>query len=684
MSGSFVQCKGKEYPVPVIFGVDLSESFNLSHILPFSNYRPYLLFIGEKYAESYPKDPGCFENEVQIGNKVSVFYPLEISHRSKYNALMKIDELRNKYIEFFTGKNHKQISGKSLIPENDPTVLFTTAGMHPLVPYLLGEEHPAGNRLVSFQKCIRTGDIDAVGDSSHLTFFEMLGNWSLGDYFKEEAITMSYEFLTSREWLGFSPDQLSVTVFKGDDSVPADSESAEIWRSLGIPDDRIYFLPREDNWWGPAGKTGPCGPDTEMFIDTGKEPCGSDCRPGCSCGKYFEIWNDVFMEYEKKEDGSYLPLKRKNVDTGMGIERTAAMLQGKSSVYDTEYFAELIKGIEKISGSRYGADNNLDTSIRIITDHVRTSVFILGDERGLKPSNLGQGYILRRLIRRAVRHGRKLGIEGFFLKHLAEIVIAQYKEVYPELRKNREFILSELDMEEERFSQTLKKGEKEFSKMLPNLLKSKNPVIPGRIAFKLYDTYGFPYELTEELAAENGLGMDKAGFEKAFAKHQELSKQGAEKTFKGGLADHSEATTALHTATHLLHKALRTVLGDHVQQKGSNITVDRLRFDFTHPEKMTPEQIKAVEDLVNEQIKADLPVTMEVMGLEEAKNAGALAFFGDKYDEKVKVYSIGDFSKEVCGGPHVERTGIMGHFRIKKEQSSSAGVRRIRAVLEHS
>ncbi len=596
---------------------------------------------------------------------------------------MTLEELRKKYIDFFVQKNHKQINGKSLIPENDPTVLFTTAGMHPLVPYLLGEEHPSGKRLVDFQKCIRTGDIDAVGDSSHLTFFEMLGNWSLGDYFKDEAIRMSYEFLTSEEWLGFSPDKLSVTVFQGDEEVPADTESAAVWRSLGIPDERIHFLPRSDNWWGPAGATGPCGPDTEMFIDTGKDPCGDTCRPGCSCGKYFEIWNDVFMEYEKKKDGTYVPLERKCVDTGMGIERTAAMLQGKSSVYETEYFAELIGKIETISGKSY-ADPESRTSIRIITDHIRTSVFILGDERGVRPSNLGQGYILRRLIRRALRHGRKLNIEGSFLPRLAEIVIAQYENTYAELKENKGFVLHELSAEEEKFSDTLKKGEKEFEKMLPNLLKSKNPVIPGRTAFKLYDTYGFPFELTEELALENGLGVDREGFEKAFAKHQELSRKGADKVFKGGLADDSEATTALHTATHLLHKALRTVLGNHVQQKGSNITASRLRFDFTHSEKMTPDQIQKVEDIVNEQIEADLPVTMEIMTLEDAKAAGALAFFGDKYGEQVKVYSIGDFSKEVCGGPHVARTGTMGHFRIKKEQSSSAGVRRIRAVLEHS
>ncbi len=597
---------------------------------------------------------------------------------------MTVEELRTKYIKFFVMKNHKQINGKSLIPENDPTVLFTTAGMHPLVPYILGEEHPSGKRLVDFQKCIRTGDIDDVGDASHLTFFEMLGNWSLGDYFKKEAITMSYEFLTSKEWLDFSPDKLSVTVFKGDAEVPADNESAEIWRSLGIPENRLYFLPRKDNWWGPAGATGPCGPDTEMFIDTGKEACGPDCHPGCSCGKYFEIWNDVFMEYEKKEDGSYVPLSRKCVDTGMGIERTAAMLQGKESVYETEYFSEVIHHIEALSPFNYGTDEPIGSSFRIITDHIRTAVFILGDESGVKPSNLGQGYILRRLIRRAIRHGRKLQVEGSFLPVLAEIVVGQYKNSYGDLEEKRTFIVNELKAEEEKFSVTLKKGEKEFEKMLPNFMRSKKPIIPGRVAFKLYDTYGFPFELTEELAGENNIRVDREGFDKAFTKHQELSKKGAEKIFKGGLADHSEETTALHTATHLLHKALRTVLGDHVRQKGSNITIERLRFDFTHPEKMTPAQIQEVEDLVNAQIKADLPVTMEIMSLEEAKLNGALAFFGDKYGEKIKVYSIGNFSKEVCGGPHVEHTGVMGHFKIKKEQSSSSGVRRIRAVLEHS
>lgn len=595
---------------------------------------------------------------------------------------MTAEELRRKYIDFFTQQGHAHISGKSLIPENDPTVLFTTAGMHPLVPYLLGQDHPAGDRLVNYQKCIRTGDIDEVGDSSHLTFFEMLGNWSLGDYFKEGAIKMSYEFLTSPEWLGISPDKLSVTCFEGDEDVPKDEESARVWRSLGIPDERIYFLPREDNWWGPAGETGPCGPDSEMFIDTGKEACGPDCRPGCNCGKYFEVWNDVFMQYNKKNDGTFDSLARKCVDTGMGIERTAAILQGKASVYDIEIFTPIIEGIEMISGHTYHQDADQDASIRIIADHIKTSVFILGDEQSIKPSNLGQGYILRRLIRRAVRHGRKLGVERHFLSELARIVLEIYGEVYPILERNRDTILKELDAEEERFFATLKKGEHEFEKMLPGLLKNPKKIIPGRIAFKLYDTYGFPIEITEELASEHGLTVDREEFTKAFEKHQELSKKGAEKTFKGGLADQSERTTSLHTATHLLHKALRMVLGDHVQQKGSNITPERLRFDFVHPEKMTPEQLKQVEDIVNDVIQRDLPVTMQIMELEEARNDGALAFFESKYGEQVKVYSVGDFSKEVCGGPHVEHTGELGTFRITKEQSSSAGVRRIRAVLE--
>ena len=599
--------------------------------------------------------------------------------------MITINELRSKYIEFFKSKGHVEISGKSLIPENDPTVLFTTAGMHPLVPYLLGEPHPAGKRLTDYQKCIRTGDIDAVGDTSHLTFFEMLGNWSLGDYFKKDAISWSFEFLTSPKYLGIPVEKLSVTVFAGDETIPRDEESAAIWKSLGLPEDHIYFLPKEDNWWGPAGETGPCGPDTEMFVDTGKEACGPECRPGCHCGKYFEIWNDVFMQYNKNSAGKYEPLAAPCVDTGMGIERTVAMLQGKDSVYDTEAFTPILALLGDMSGKQYGAlenDPEVDKSFRIVADHVRAATFILGDPKAVMPSNVGAGYVLRRLIRRAVRHGKKLGIEGVFLAKPAEVVIQNYQGAYPELAENRERILQELTREEEKFLETLQKGEKEFEKMLPNLLKNPQKIMSGRLAFKLYDTYGFPIELTEELAAENGLKVNRPEFDEAYKKHQDLSRAGSEQVFKGGLADHSEISTRYHTATHLLHKALRIVLGDHVAQKGSNITAERVRFDFSHPSPMTREEIARVEQIVNEQIQRDLPVTMEMMPLEDAKNAGAIALFGEKYEPIVKVYTIGDFSKEVCGGPHVTHTGELGKFKIIKEQSSSAGVRRIYAVLE--
>jgi len=591
-------------------------------------------------------------------------------------------ELRRMYIDFFKGKGHAEISGKSLIPENDPTVLFTTAGMHPLVPYILGEPHPAGKRLVDCQKCVRTDDIEEVGDTAHLTFFEMLGNWSLGDYFKDDAIAFSYEFLTSKSWLAFSPDRLSVTVFAGDAEVPPDHEAAGIWKKMGIPDSRIHFLGRKDNWWGPAGQTGPCGPDTEMFIDTLVPPCGPDCKPGCHCGKYIEVWNDVFMQYNKSADGTYPPLAQKTVDTGMGVDRTLAMFQGKKSVFETELFWPVIERLQEISGKRYASDEALDVSFRIIADHLRSSVFIIGDDRGVTPSNLGQGYILRRLIRRAIRHGRKLGMPEAFLGKLAEPVVSIYEDFYPELRQRVSMISDELSQEEGRFSDTLAKGEHEFEKLLPNLQKNPQKIIPGRVAFRLYDTYGFPIEITEELAAEHQMKVDRDGFEEAFKKHQETSKAGAEKTFKGGLADHSEMTTKLHTATHLLHQALRSVLGPHVAQKGSNITVERLRFDFVHPKPMTEDEVKRVQEIVNQQIARDLPVSMEIMTLEQARAGGAIALFGEKYEEKVKVYTIGDFSKEVCGGPHVEHTGVLGKFVIQKEQSSSAGVRRIRAVLE--
>jgi len=596
---------------------------------------------------------------------------------------MTANELRRKYIEFFTSHGHAEISGSSLIPENDPTVLFTTAGMHPLVPYLLGQPHPAGTRLVDYQKCIRTIDIDEVGDYSHLTFFEMLGNWSLGDYFKEEALKLSYEFLTSSKWLGIPPEKLYVTVFSGDDEVPPDEDSAAIWRRLGIPEDRIFRLPRSDNWWGPAGQTGPCGPDSEMFIDTGI-PGTPKSRPGVSDGKYMEVWNDVFMEYNKLADGSFQRMGRKSVDTGMGIERTAAVLQGKPNVYETEVFTPIIANVEELTGARYGSDESVDRSIRIISDHVKAASFIIGDERGVSPSNVGQGYILRRLIRRAVRHGRKLGLDVGFLHRPAETVINMYREAYPTLYEKRDQVLEELHHEEDKFLVTLQKGEHEFQKMLPNLMRNPDRVIPGRVAFKLYDTFGFPIEITEELASEHGLRVDRDGFDTAFKKHQEASKSDTSATFKGGLADHSERTTQLHTATHLLHQALREVLGDHVAQKGSNITPERLRFDFSHPEKLTKEELEEVERIVNEQIERDLPVSWETMKLEEAKDNGAVALFGERYNEVVKVYSIGDYSKEVCGGPHVEHTGQLGRFKIKKEQSSSQGVRRIKAELEHA
>lgn len=591
-------------------------------------------------------------------------------------------ELREKYIAFFKSKNHIEISGKSLIPENDPTVLFTTAGMHPLAPYLLAGEHPQGSRLTDYQKCIRTGDIDEVGDASHLTFFEMLGNWSIGDYFKNDSIRWSFEFLTSPEYLGIPVDKLSVTVFAGDETAPRDEESANIWKGLGITESRIHFLPREDNWWGPAGETGPCGPDTEIFVDTGKPACGADCKPGCHCGKYFEVWNNVFMQYEKTKDGKFVPLAKKCVDTGMGVERTVAMLNGFESVYNIDIFQEILKTISEKSGVAYGASESTDTSMRIIADHVRASCFILADAKAVLPSNLGAGYVLRRLIRRAIRHMRKLNMADSALLDVAETIIKQNRELYPELTEKRDLILKELAAEETRFSEALKKGEQEYEKLLPNLLKNPNKTIPGRVAFRLYDTYGFPYELTAELAAESGLSVDKEGFDEAFKKHQELSRAGSEQIFKGGLADHSEQTTAYHTATHLLHQALCTVLGNHVEQRGSNLTAERLRFDFTHPAPLTEDEKKRVEQLVNEQIQADLPVTVTTMPLEEAKKAGAKALFGEKYEDVVKVYRIGDFSMEVCGGPHVERTGTMGHFKIVKEQSSSAGIRRIRAVLE--
>lgn len=591
---------------------------------------------------------------------------------------MKANELRRKYIEFFKKRNHKEISTSSLIPENDSSVLFTTAGMHPLVPYLLGEDHPGGKRLTDVQKCLRTGDIDEVGDSSHLTFFEMLGNWSLGDYFKEESISMSYEFLTKE--LGVPKEKISVTCYEGDDKIPRDEETAKIWESLGIDKDRIYFYGKGENWWGPAGETGPCGPDTEIFYDTGKEKCGPNCGPACSCGKYLEIWNNVFMAYNKDKIGNFSELQQKNVDTGLGFERVLTIMNGKESVYDTELFKDIISKIEEVSGKKY--DQSTARDFRIIADHLRASTFILGDDRAVTPSNIDQGYVLRRLIRRASRELRKIGVEGNRMRDISKVIIEQYKTVYPELGRNEEFILTELDKEEQTFNKTLDRGLKAAEKIFEMIGDEK--VLSGGLAFKLYDTFGFPIELTQELAKEKGKTVDVSGFQEKYKTHQEKSRQGAAQKFKGGLADHSKETTKLHTTTHLLNAALRKVLGDSVLQKGSNITPERLRFDFSFDRKMTDEELEEVSRLVNEAIKAQLPVICEEMTLEDAKKAGAIGVFEDKYDENVKVYFIGDFSKEICGGPHVSNTSELGTFKILKEQSSSAGVRRIKAILEKS
>ena len=587
-------------------------------------------------------------------------------------------ELRSMFLKFFKDHGHAVISSASVIPENDPTVLFTTAGMHPLVPYLMGAKHPAGNRLTDVQKCVRTGDIDDVGDFSHLTFFEMLGNWSLGDYFKEQMIPWSWEFLTSPEYLGLPKDRLAFSVFAGDADCPRDEESAQLWRNCGVADDHIFFLPKENNWWGPAGITGPCGPDTEMFIITDKEPCGPNCSPACSCGRYLEIWNDVFMQYNKKADGTFEPLEQKNVDTGMGLERTICVLNGKKSVYETDLFADILKKISELSGKEYGSDEMTTRAFRIIADHMRTATFIMGDDRGVSPSNVDQGYVLRRLIRRAVRYDMGIGMPEGFTGEVAKVIIEQYKDVYPELKRNEAFVLEQLSLEESRFARTLKQGNREFEKLVE---KVQDGQIDGVSAFHLYDTYGFPVEMTEELARERGLTVDMDGFHDCFRRHQATSQAGAEQRFKGGLADHSEQSARLHTATHLLHAALRKVLGPEVAQKGSNITAERLRFDFSFGRKMTKEELAEVERLVNEAIESHTPITCEEMTVAQAKEQGAIGLFESKYGEKVKVYTMGPYSKEICGGPHAQNTGDLVSFKIKKEESSSAGVRRIKAVI---
>ena len=590
-------------------------------------------------------------------------------------------ELRQLYLDFFRSKGHAVISSASLIPENDPTVLFTTAGMHPLVPYLMGEKHPEGKRLCDVQKCVRTGDIDEVGDSSHCTFFEMLGNWSLGDYFKKESIAFSWEFLTDEKWLGIPKDKLYFTCFEGDKDAPRDTVAHDRWVEMGVDPSHIVYPPKKHNWWGPAGQTGPCGPDTEIFYDTGRPACGPTCKAGCDCGKYLEIWNNVFMEYNKVADGVFEPLEQKNVDTGMGLDRTVATLQGVESVFDTDAFSGIIALIAELSHKGYHDDPETTRAFRIIADHTRCAVFILGDQRGVTPSNVDQGYILRRLIRRSIRFASQLNMPRYALCTIAEKIIDQYGEVYSELIDNREKILSELRKEENRFADTLKKGLKEFNKLIANL---DGQAIDGVSAFHLYDTYGFPIELTVELAKEKGVTVDEKGFAAAFEEHQKKSQAGAEQRFKGGLADNSEATAALHSATHLLQAALRKVLNDDtVSQKGSNITAERLRFDFSFGRKVTPEELKEVERLVNEAIAAKVPITCEEMTVEEAKAQGAIGLFESKYGEKVKVYTMGKYSKEICGGPHAKNTGDLGRFEIKKEEASSSGVRRIKAVLIH-
>jgi alanyl-tRNA synthetase len=705
---------------------------------------------------------------------------------------MKASELRRLYINFFAKKHgHAEIPGGSLIPENDPTVLFTTAGMHPLVPYLMGESHPAGKRLVDVQKCLRTDDIDEVGDATHCTFFEMLGNWSLGDYFKEGAIKMSWEFLTAtREdgGLGLDPERLCVSCFAGDDDAPRDEDSAQIWRDLGLADQRIFFYEKKENWWGPAGLTGPCGPDTEMFYYTGDydpaDPASVaamwDTEPADDDTPWVEIWNDVFMQYFKEEDGSYSPLDQKNVDTGMGFERVLAILNGVETHYETELFADAIVRIRELAvGADAGDEAGLAAdkmSERVIADHVRSATFILGDENGVTPSNNDQGYVLRKLIRRAIRHGRKLGIEGDFVTQLARIYLGIYGDDYPELIKNEQRIMDALRKEEEQFGKTLAAGEAEIAKDVERvaegleILQRENTVariemalnavsqnvadkealklfnqklrpvlgklrgefkaeaagkevpvevledvrvkaaeladaveaagaawkLRGDRAFYYFESFGFPLEMTVEMMAERGIEVEEEGFEKAFKAHQEKSRAGSEKKFAGGLADHGEETKRLHTASHLMLEALRRVLGDHVEQRGSNITAERLRFDFNHDEKVNAEQLAEVERIVNEQIEADLPIKCEEMTVEEAKGLNATGIFADKYAKelggKVKVYVMGDFSSEICGGPHAERTGELVEggegddtatrkFKIKKEQSSSAGVRRIKAML---
>ncbi|MBI2444175.1 MAG: alanine--tRNA ligase [Candidatus Magasanikbacteria bacterium] len=619
-------------------------------------------------------------------------------------------ELRQKYLDFFKSKGHAVIPSASLVPEHDPTVLFTTAGMHPLVPYLLGEPHPAGKRLTNVQKCIRTVDIDEVGDNSHLTFFEMLGNWSLGEYFKKEVIPWSWEFLTKPAGLGIDPRKLSVTVFGGDPrlpELPKDEEAAEIWLSVGVPSERIAYIPggvleREDNWWGPAGQTGPCGPSTEMFYWQGEtEFPSAGSNPGNDKENWLEIWNDVFMQYYRQPDNSFTPLKQKNVDTGMGLDRVIRILNGNIDIFQIDTLWPLIQKIEEVAGREYIEKPTVTRAMRIIADHLRAAVMIMAEDAHVAPSNVERGYVVRRLIRRAVRYGKQLGITDNFTAQIAEKVIEIFADVYPEVLRNKDFVLTEMAREENKFRNTIEQGLKEFGRLVKGFRldfeQTGKPIteISGPDAFKLYDTYGFPLEMTQELARENSLTVDVAGFAQAFKAHQAKSRAGSEQKFHGGLADHSAMSTRYHTATHLLHATLLKILGPHALQRGSNITQERMRFDFAHPNRLTPEQIKQAEDLVNAAIVRDYPVSWQEMSFAEAKEKGAIGLFEDKYQERLKVYTVGDpnqpavadparptYSREVCGGPHVEHTGLIGKFKIIKEESIGAGLRRIKAIVE--
>ncbi|MBI4433837.1 alanine--tRNA ligase [Candidatus Uhrbacteria bacterium] len=596
-------------------------------------------------------------------------------------------QLRDRFLEFFRQHGHAIIPSASVIPEHDPSVLFTTAGMHPLVPYLLGQEHPAGKRLANIQKCIRTGDIDEVGDNRHLTFFEMLGNWSLGDYFKEDAIRWSWEFLTGDAWLALDPQRLAVSVFAGDADAARDDESVAIWRKCGVPDARIAYLGKDDNWWPAGGKhPGPQGPDTEMFYWIPHTPAPERFDP--THPGWVEIWNNVFMQFNRTAEGTYELLAQRNVDTGMGLERILTVLTGKQTVYETDLFTPILERIGTLAGAAPTTAEQ-ERASRMIADHIRAATFILGDPFGIAPSNVDQGYVLRKLIRRAIRGGRGMGLGATpWTALIAATVIDRYCDTYPELEQHRSRILFELQEEEERFREALDRGMRHYTARTSEL--PPHAPISGVDAFALYETFGFPIEITEDLAREEGRAVNRAEFVAAMQAHQEQSRAATGQRFAGGLADHSDQSIRYHTATHLLHQALRTVLGDHVAQRGSNITPERLRFDFHHPQKVTPEEVQRVNALVQAHIDADLPVHYELLSVAEAKEVGAIGLFEDTYaalGERVKVYFIGDashgfVSTEICGGPHVARTGLIGTFRIVKEEASSQGVRRIKAVID--